>query len=81
MIPFKTKINKLPGSNLGEAYKSAWKMFHQIEKTTRRKPYIRSLYFKKDKVFLDLFWAHLKDKPPKERFERLKYFGAAVETV
>ncbi|TSC93954.1 MAG: Uncharacterized protein Athens101428_477 [Candidatus Berkelbacteria bacterium Athens1014_28] len=81
MIPYKTKVNKVSGSNLGEVYKSAWKFFHQIEKSTKRKAYIRSTYFKKDKVFFDFYWAHLKDKSPKERFKRLQFFAAAIEVV
>ncbi|MFA5158343.1 MAG: hypothetical protein WC451_04140 [Patescibacteria group bacterium] len=81
MIPYKTKINKLPGSNLGEISKSAWKIYHQIEKLTKRKPYVRSKYFKKDKIFFDFFWDHLKSKSPKERFKRLKLFTAAIDTI
>jgi len=71
----------LAGSNLGEAYKSAWAEFHTIERKTRRQPYVRSAYFKKEKIFFDFFWKHLEQKGPKERFKRLKYFKAAIEVV
>ena len=81
MTPYQTKINPLPGSNLGEIYHSAWRIYHQIEKITRRKPYVRSIYFKKEKVFFDFFWSHLKDKGPKQRFKRLKYFAAAISLI
>lgn len=81
MIPYKTKSSKLPGSNLGEVYTSAWKIFHEIEKKTKRKAYIRSAYFKKEKIFFDHFWIHLKQKGPKERFKRLKYFEAAIAVI
>ena len=81
MIPYKTKVNKLSGSNLGEVSKSAWFIYHQIEKITKRKPYIRSAFFKKDKVFFDFFWEHIKSKSPKERFKRLKFFAAAIDTI
>ena len=81
MNPYQTKSDQLPGTNLGEVYRAAWKIYHQIEKSTRRKPYIRSAYFKKEKIFFDLFWAHLKDKGPKERFKRLKFLAAAIDLI
>jgi len=81
MEPYKTKCGLLSGTNLGEVYRSAWKIFHDIEKKTRRKTYIRSSYFKKEKIFFDFFWDHLKSKGPKERFKRLKFFKASLELV
>lgn len=81
MIPYKTKINENSGTNLGEVYKSAYRIFHDIENSTRRKPYIRSAYFKKEKIFLDYFWAHLKQKNPKERYKRLKLFAPTIDLI
>ena len=51
----------------------------EIEKSSGKQPYVRSAYFKKEKVFFNYFWPHIFQKPPKERFKRLKYFKAAVE--
>jgi len=81
MIPYQTKSKKLPGTNLGEVYRSSWLAYHEIEKQTKRRPYVRSAYFKKEKVFFDFFWDHLKQKSPKERFKRLKYFKAACDLI
>lgn len=36
MIPFRTKSKALAGTNLGEVYKNAYKIFHEIEKTHER---------------------------------------------
>jgi len=81
VIPFQTKQTKLPGTNLAEVTKHARAIFHDLERRTRRKTYIRSAYFKKDKIFFDFFWTHLKQKRPRERFHRLKYFAAAIEVI
>jgi len=81
MIAYKTKAIKTSGSNLGEVYKSAKKIFNIIEKSTKRQPYLRSAYFKKEKIFFDYFWKHLGQKGPKERFKRLKYFQPALELI
>ena len=81
MIPYSTKIKKLPGSNYTEVRKNAEIIFKQIESKTKRRPYIKSAYFSKQKVFFDYFWQHLYQKSPKERFKRLKYFEAALEVI
>jgi len=81
MIPHKTKAGKLPGTSYKETRDHAIALFNQIKRKTKRKPYIRSVYFGRKKVFFDNFWDHLYQKSPKERFRRLKYFAAAVEVI
>jgi hypothetical protein len=81
MIPYLTKVKKLPGTSYAEVRKNAEIIFKQIKSKTKRKPYIRSAYFNKQKIFFDYFWRHLNQKGPKERFKRLKYFGAALEVI
>lgn len=81
MVPYATKTNKLPGSNYAEARKNAIELFAEIKKKTKRKPYIRSAYFNKQKIFFEYFWQHLYDKGPKERYKRLRYFGVAIELI
>ena len=58
-IPYFTKVNKLPGTNYTEVKKNADIIFKQIKSKTKRRPYIRSAYFNKQKVFFDFFWQHL----------------------
>lgn len=85
MIPYQTKSNRLIGTNYKEVYKNAMSVFRKIESATKRKPYIRSAYFrsntKKQKIFFDYFWVHLSQKGPKERVKRLQYFATAIELL
>src|SRR6056297_2730983 len=81
MIPYQAKNSKIKGTRYQEARDQTFILFNQIKKRSKRKVYIRSAYFKKQKIFFDYFWQHLSQKPPKERFKRLKYFKVAVELV
>ena len=81
MSPYQTKIKKLSGTSYSEVRNEALVLFNKIKKRTKRRPYIRSVYFNKQKIFFDYFWQHLFQKNPKERFRRLKYFGAALEVL
>lgn len=81
MIPHQTKSKKISGTAYGEVLREAFKLYDEIKKKTKRRPYLRAAYFKKEKVFLDCFREHLFQKSPKERMKRLKFFRAAVELV
>jgi hypothetical protein len=82
MNTFKTRISKLSGTTYAEVYKAAYALHRKIEKRSKRRPYIRSLYFKKSKIFLGLFWQHLRDKfGLKEKIRRLKFFPCALELI
>lgn len=78
---YRTKSKKLTGSNYGEVHKKAFSIFTQIKKKSKRRVYIRSAYFKNDKIFLSLFWHHLMEKHHKERLKRVKYFRCAIELI
>jgi len=80
-IPYQAKSKKVAGTNLGEVYENASRIYREIASRTKRRPYIRSLYFNKEKVFFDYFWDHLRQKSPKVRFERLQYFRVACELL
>lgn len=81
MIPYQTKSKKISGSSYGEVLKNAFRLYNEIEKKTKRKTYLRSAYFKKEKVFFDYFKKHIFQKSPRERMKRLKYFKAAIELI
>lgn len=81
MLPYKTKAKKLAGTNYREVRNNANVIYNIIKKKTKRQPYIRSAYWKKEKVFLNYFWKHTFEKNPPDRFRRLKYFAAAIELV
>ncbi|MCB9808048.1 hypothetical protein H6770_02210 [Candidatus Peribacteria bacterium] len=77
-----TKAATLPGSDFHEVRKKADALYDTIRKQTKRRTYVRSAYFKKDKIFIDLFWKHLFDKKNwRDRTRRLKYFPAAIEVI
>ena len=81
IIPYQTKVRKLSGNRYGEIKKQVMFLFNNIKKRTKRKPYIRSAYFDKQKIFFDYFWPHLSQKNPKERVRRLRYFEASLEVI
>lgn len=81
MTPYQTKAKKLPGTSYREVIKHARILFHQIEKRSRRKPYIRSAYFNKEKIFFDYFWVHHNQKTKRDRLQRLKYLACAIELI
>jgi uncharacterized protein YgiM (DUF1202 family) len=81
MIPYQTKAKKLAGTNYAEVKKQATIVFNQVKKRTKRTPYIRSAYFKKEKVFLNYFWDHLLQKPFKDRTRRLKFLPCAFDLI
>ena len=82
MKVYQTKSSKLSGSDFHEVRKQAEAIYARIRNRTKRRPYIRSVYFKKDKIFLALFWQHLFDKENwKDRVRRLKYFPPALELI
>jgi len=81
MIPYQTKINKFSGTDYREARKQAITVFNRIKRRTKRRPYIRSAYFNKQKIFFDYFWKHLFEKNFKIRTRRLKYFPCAIDLI
>jgi hypothetical protein len=81
MKAYQSKFKKLPGTDYKEIYPVALKIYKQIKRRTKRKPYIRSVYFKKDKIFLDYFWQHLRQKNWRDRNRRLKYYSCAIDLI
>ena len=81
MQAYQAKSKKISGTNLAEVYRASERIYKEIARKTKRRPYIRSAYFKKEKIFFDYFWNHLRQKVPKERFKRLKFFEASVELI
>lgn len=71
----------MPGSNYKEINKKVNSVYSSLQKRTRRQPYIRSAYFLKKKVFLNIFWRHLFDKTYTVRASRLKLLPAAIDLV
>lgn len=82
MQAYKTKSSLLSGTNFSEVHKKAFGLYQKIKRRSKRRPYLRSSYFNKDKIFLVLFWQHLWDKEKwQDRMRRLKYYAAAIELI
>ncbi|MDI6778018.1 MAG: hypothetical protein QMD77_02400 [Patescibacteria group bacterium] len=81
MQAYQAKSKKISGTSYGEVFHGAFSIYDEIKKKTKRRPYMRSAYFKKEKIFFDYFREHLFQKSAKERMKRLRFFGAAVELV
>lgn len=79
MAQYKTKSDVLKGTDYKEISKKAFLFYNQIRRKTKRRPYIRSAYFKKDKIFLGLFWNHLQLKNIWDRVRRMKYIACGIE--
>jgi len=79
---YQAKCAELTGTNFHEVSQKAFSFYNQIRRKTKRRPYVRSVYFKKDKIFLPLFWNHLHEKLNyKDKTRRVKYFPCAMELI
>lgn len=81
-VLYQTKTGTLSGTRYADVMKKARDSFSDLKKRTKRKPYIRSAYFNKEKIFFDYFWFHLwRQGGWKEKARRLRYFQAALELL
>lgn len=79
---YQTKSTRLSGTNYKEIYKKALRIYREIKRKTKRRPYIRSAFFNKEKIFLGLFWQHLEDHfSYNDKARRLKYYLCAIELI
>ena len=79
---FQSKYLILPGTSLDEVTRVARREFHKIQnRNPKRQVYVRSRYFKRDKVFIRLFWDHLAQKNPTERTARLRFYLGAIDLL
>jgi len=78
---FKVRSNGSNSANYKTVHENAQILYRNIASKSKRRPYIRSIYFKKQKIFIALFWQHLFDKNWKERVRRLQYFECGFELI
>ena len=78
---YKSKYGKLPGTSYDEVIRNAHKEHNVIRRRTKRQPYIRSRYFNKDKVFLNIFWSHLVQKRRGEQTARARFYLCAIDLL
>lgn len=79
---YRSKSPRLPGTSYREVISAARKEYHAIQKRTpRRQPYVRSTYFKEDKIFINQYFEHLTQKNSADRLRRLRFFVAGIDTI
>jgi hypothetical protein len=79
---YKAKTKQIPGSDFREVNRKVHDLYVKIKRKSKRRPYVRSAYFKKDKIFLELFWKHLYEKENfRDKIRRMKYFEVAMELI
>lgn len=82
MSVYRTKCQKLKGTDYREVRKKAFRIYTEIKKQSKRKPYVRSAYFSKEKVFLGIFWGHIFQKKNfSDQIRRLKLYPCALELI
>jgi len=81
MKVFLSKLNVLSGTDYKEVYPVAYGIFKDIKKKSKRKPYVRSCYFSKEKIFLDYFWQHIHQKNWWDQVRRLKFYKCALDLI
>lgn len=78
---YRTRAYPFSGTNYREIHKRARDFFNAQSQKTRRRPYIRSAYFNKEKIFIDTFWRHLGEKNWRDRVRRMKVLPCGFELV
>jgi len=78
---YKAKKNIISGTSYSEIEKKGRKVFDMIKAQTKRSPCVRSAYFRKEKVFIKLYWEHFYDKYLKDRVRRLKFIDCGFDLV
>lgn len=78
---FKSKYSTFPGTSHDEVIRRAHREHNAIKRRTKRQPYVRSRYFSKDKIFLNIFWNHLVQKRRGEQTARARYYLCAIDLL
>jgi len=78
---FQSSSGKITGRSYIDIEREARRAYNRIASQTKREPYIRSVYFRKEKIFLKPFWNHLHEKHEGDRKRRLKYFHCALDLI
>lgn len=78
---YSCKTKAFWGHRYSDIMPQSRKVFRALQKKTKRQPYVRSMFFKKDKVFFDYFWTHLNEKSVHDRARRLKYLPCVLELL
>jgi hypothetical protein len=78
---YKSKFGQIGGSNFSEVNKKANFLFKQIKSRSKRRPYVRSAYFRNSKIFISQFFSHTFEKNWRDATRRLKLFECAIDLI
>ena len=78
---YQSSAETLTGESYIDLERKARKIHNEIARHTKRTPYVRSTYFKKQKIFIKPFWENLNQKSQHDRRRRLKYYAAAIDLL
>ncbi len=81
MKVYKTHVMPFTGSNYREVKESASSFYKELKRKSKRRPYVRSAYFGRQKIFLELFWVHVLEKNYWDQMRRMKLFACGVELI
>ena len=81
MKVFRSKEKKISGRSYIDIERAARAIHNSHARNTKRTPYVKSAYFDKEKIFIDIFWSHLNQKPRADRKRRLKLYAAALDLI
>lgn len=82
MRVYRSKYGQIPTTSHAYVMRIARYEYHKIQKRTpRRQAYVKSQYFKRDKIFINQFWEHLKQKRLGDQVRRAKLFVCAVDLM
>ena len=79
---YHSKYNQVASTSHARVVTLARVEYHAIQKLTpRREVYVRSKYFKGEKVFINQFWEHLKQKRRSDAVRRLRLFSPGLDLI
>lgn len=81
MHVYNSRSKRNSGRTYIEVERAARRVYKELAANTKRTPYIRSAYFGKQKIFIDLFWQHLNQKRRHDRRRRLLFYECALELI
>lgn len=82
MKAYPVKSTPLSGTDFHEIRRQAFGLYNEIRKKSKRRPYVRSAFFNKEKIFLEIYWQHLYDQRNwHDRMRRLRYYPCAIELI
>ena len=77
---YQSKAPCISGSNDKEVFYEARQIFRKYD-NKRRLPYARSRYFDGQKIFLNMFYKHLDEKPEAEHRRRIVFVPCALDLI